>query len=215
MAFRMQAQRGTMMRSTARYAVLILVAAVSACASTTLDYSWKDPKYTGGPVRKVLVAGISNQASVRRVFEDTFAQALMEAGAQAVPSYTLIPEDGKLPEGSLRKAVEQAGADGVLITRMTARETEVSVTPSPRPPPAYGMQRHYYGGYSGAWMGYYEPDTVQQFNYAVTETTLYRTDAPEPVWAGTARTQDPRDVRGATADFSKVVIAALKKAGLI
>jgi len=203
------------MPSMIRAVSLALLAVLSACATTTLDNSWKDPKYSGGQVNSILVTGISNQASVRRAFEETFAQALTQAGVQAVPSYTLIPQDGQIPEDVLKKAVAQAGVNGVLITRMVGRQTDISVTPSMMPPPMYGTRRYYSGYYAGAWTGYYEPATVQQFNYVVTETTLFRSDAPEPVWSGTARTLDPTDVRKATQDFSKVMISALKKEGLI
>jgi hypothetical protein len=206
------------MRSVFRLLVPALIVVLSACASTTLDNSWKDPLYSGGPVSKVLVVGISNQASVRRDFEDTFAQALTQQGVQAVSSYTLIPQDGQIAQDVLQKAVEKAGANGVLITRMVGRKTDISVTPAPMAPmapPIYGMRRNYYGYYAGAWNGYYEPATVQQYDYIVTETTLFRADAPEPVWSGTARTLEPRDVRKATEGFAKVMIDALRKENLI
>ncbi|HEX7811669.1 MAG TPA: hypothetical protein VF460_07150 [Burkholderiales bacterium] len=196
-------------------ALLLVAAGLYACASTTLDNSWRDPKYSGGPVTKVLVTGISNQASVRRAFEETFAQALTQAGVKAVTSHSLIPQDGQIEEDILKNAVEQAGADGVLITRMVGRQTDIAMTPTPVAPSAYGMRGHYTQFYATSWNGYYEPTVVQQFNYVLTETTLFRSDAPEPVWSGTARTLDPTDVRKATADFAKVVIAALKKEGLI
>jgi hypothetical protein len=200
-----------------RLFVAAMVAALSACASTSLDNTWKDPQYTAGPVSRILVVGISTQASVRRAFEETFAQALTEQGVQAVASYTLIPEDGKIPEDALKKAAEQAGADGVLITRMVGRTTNISVSPSPAPlpPPGFGMRRGYYGYYTGAWVGYYEPTTVQTTNYVIAETTLFRKDAPEPVWSATSRTVEPRDVRKATEGFAKVMIARLRKEGLI
>jgi hypothetical protein len=195
----------------------ILLSVLSGCATTDLTNSWKDPQYAGGPIRKVLVLGISNQASVRRIFEETFAQALTQQGVQAVPGYTLIPEDGKIPEDVLKKAVAQAGADGVLITRMVGRKTDVSVTPAPvaMAPAAYGMRRQYYGYYAGAWNGYYEPASVQTTDYVFAETTLFRADSPEPVWSGTTQTLASDDVRKSTEGFVKVMIAALKKEGLI
>jgi hypothetical protein len=203
------------MHSVIRFSLAALAIGLSACASTTLDNSWKDPHYSGGPLSKILVVGISSQASVRRAFEDTFAQSLTQSGVQAVPSYTLIPQDGRIAEDVLQKAVGEAGANGVLIARMVGRETELTVTTAPMAPPIYGMRRSYYGYYSGAWAGYYEPATVQQFDYIVTETTLFRADAPEPIWSGTARTLEPKDVRKATEGFAKVMIDALKKEGLI
>jgi hypothetical protein len=203
-----------MMQSIHRLVFLIWVAAVSACASTSIENSWKDPQYSGGPLSKVLVVGVSTQASVRRAFEDTFAQALTLQGVQAVASYTLIPEDGQMPEEALQKAAVQAGVDGVLITRLVARKTDVYASGS-LPPPAFGMRRGYYGYYTGAWVGYYEPASVQTTDYVIAETTLFRTGVPEPVWSATSRSLELADVRKATEGFAKIMIAALKKEGLI
>jgi hypothetical protein len=200
--------------SIRRLVFLAWVAALSACASTSLDNTWKDPQYGGGPVSKVLVVGISNQASARRAFEDTFAQALTQQGVQVVASYTLIPQDGQIAEEALQKAADQAGVNGVLITRLVGRKTDVYATGSV-PPPAFGMRRGYYGYYTGAWVGYYEPATVQTTDYVIAETTLFRTGAPEPVWSATSRSLELGDVRKATEGFAKTMIAALKKEGLI
>ena len=40
-------------------------------------------------------------------------------------------------------------------------------------------------------------------------------DHPQPVWTGTTRTMESKDIRAATEGFAKPVIGALKKAGLI
>ena len=204
--------------NTLRIALLAtaLAAALCGCATTKLTNSWKDPQYQAGPVKKIMVVGISTQASVRRTFEDTFARMLKADGVEAVPSHTLIPEDGQIAEERMRAAVEQAGADSVLISRMVEKKTEVLITPAEPMLPTYGMMRHgYYGYYSGAWLGYYEPATVQQYNYIVAETTLFVADSPQPVWSGTTRTVESDDIGPATEGFAKPVIAALKKEGLI
>lgn len=205
------------MPSIVRAVSLALVALLAACTATTLENSWRDAKYSGGPATRILVIGISKQPSVRRTFEDIFAQALTKAGVQAVASHTLIPQDGQIAEDDLQKAVKQAGANGVLITRLVGRQTDNTVTSATMPPPMYGTRRYYSGYYTSAWSGSYEPVAVQQFNfdYVVTETVLFRSDAPEPVWSGTARTPDPRYVREAAQDFSKAMISTLKKEGLI
>ncbi|HWH48917.1 MAG TPA: hypothetical protein VN664_14035 [Burkholderiales bacterium] len=193
-----------------------LAAALCGCATTKLTNSWKDPQYHGGPVKKIMVVGISSQASVRRIFEDTFAENLKANGVEAVPSHTQIVEDGQIAEDRLREAVEQAHADSVLLTRMVERKTEIMITPAEPMLPTYGMMRHgYYGYYSGAWLGYYEPATVQHYDYIVAETTLFVADSQSPVWSGTTRTSESDDIRTATEGFAKPVIAALKKAGLI
>jgi hypothetical protein len=193
----------------------ILLSILSGCATTDLTNSWKDPQYSGGPITKVLVVGISTQTGVRRAFEETFAQALTKQGVQAVASYTVISADGQVAEDVLKKAVEQTGVDGILITRMVRSETETLVSSAPMAPAAYGYRRPYYGYYAGAWDGHYEPIMVQTTEYVIGETTLFRKDAPEPVWSGTSRSIRMGDVRKATEDFAKVMIAAMKKEGLI
>ena len=203
--------------STLRIPLLatVLLAALCGCATTELTNTWKDPQYRGGPVKKIMVVGISNQASARRTFEDAFTEILKANGVEAVPSHTVVPEDGQMAEDKLRAAVEQSGADGVLITRMVERQTETTVTPAAAMAPPIGARRSYYGYYSGAWIGYYEPATVQTFDYIVAETTLFVAANPQPVWSGTTRTMDSKDIRAATGGFAKPVIGALKKAGLI
>jgi len=203
--------------STLRIPLLatVLLAALCGCATTELTNTWKDPQYRGGPVKKIMVVGISNQVSARRTFEDAFAEILKTNGVEAVPSHTAVPEDGQMAEDKLRAAVEQSGADGVLITRMVEKQTEITHTPEALMPPSIGARRSYYGYYGGAWIGYYEPATVQTFDYIVAETTLFVAANPQPVWSGTTRTMESKDIRAATEGFAKPVIAALKKEGLI
>jgi hypothetical protein len=205
----------TIIMSTLRipFVAAVLLTAVCGCATTELTNTWKDPQYRGGPVKKIMVVGISKQASVRRTFEDTFAETLKANGVEAVPSYTVVPEDGQMSEDKLRAAVQQSGAGAVLITRMVEKQTDTMVT-STAPVGAY-RRTSMSGYYSGAWIGYYEPVAVQEFHYVVLESTLFVAEHPEPVWSGTTRNVDSKDIRPATEGFAKPVIAALKKEGLI
>src|SRR6185436_1827283 len=98
--------------------LLLLALAMAACASTTLTHSWESPDYKGPALKKLMVVGVSKQSGMRRSFEDGFVKQLKAAGVDAVPSYTLIPEDAQATETQLSQAVKQAGADGALVTRL-------------------------------------------------------------------------------------------------
>jgi len=196
------------------FLIAILATALAACSTTSVVNSWKDPNYTGGPVRSLLVVGVSSQASVRRIFEETFSESLKAQGVAAVPSYTLVPADGQIPEDKLKEAIAKSGAEGVLITRMVGKQTDISTMPV-MAPPAVGMRRSYYGYYSNAWVGYYEPMSVQTYSYVIAETTLFRVDGTEPVWSGTTETLEPTDVRKSTQGFAEQMIKTLKKEGVI
>ncbi len=198
----------------ARYVFVLIPALIAAgCASTTLTNSWRAPDYSG-VMRSLVVVGVSKQASVRRVFEDEFAAQLGAQGVRAVPSYTLVPEDGPIDKDTLRSAVDSTNADAVIITRLVKVTNEVVVTQA-GPPLAARYDPYYYGFYSRAWIGYYEPPVVHQYDVVTAETTVFVKDRAEPVWSGTTETFAPSDLKKETTGFAKVVIEALVKEGLI
>jgi hypothetical protein len=185
---------------------------LAACASTSLTNSWRDPAYTGPALKKIMVMGVSTQPSVRRVFEDEFVAELKVAGVGAVASYKLIPQDGKADEATLQRAVHEAGADGALITRLVRIEMKTQVTSGfYQSGPAMG----FYGWYSSAWVGYYEPPMVYQYDVVTAETSLYDINAQRLLWSGTTETFAPTNVKKETKEFATVIIDALKQQRLI
>jgi len=192
--------------------LLALIALLlGACASTTLSNSWVNPDYKGPPLKKVMVVGVSSQPALRRTFEDDLVKELKAAGVEAVASYNFIPEDGKAEEARVSKAVKDAGVQGVLITRFVRVDVNTQVTPAY--PPMWGMG--YYGGYAGAWGGYYDPPMVTQTDTLVLETSLYGVDESHLLWSGTTQTFAPSNLKQEMPGFAKVVIGALHKHKLI
>lgn len=190
----------------------IAALALGGCASTSLVNQWKSPTFSGPPLKKILVVGVTTQPGPRRIFEDEFSAALRAAGVQAVPSYTVIPQDGQVEQAVLETAVRDVGAEGVLVTRLVSREQKTQVTPGfYQPVPTMGM----YGWYSSAWVGYYEPPTVYQYDVVTADTSVYSVNAGTLLWSGTTETFSPTDVAKETRGFAKIIIAALKKAGIV
>ena len=195
-----------------RIFALALAAALglTACAaSTKIVNQWVSPDYTSPRFRKIMVIGVSKQASIRRTFEDEFVTQLKAAGVEAVPSYLYIPEDDQVDESHLRAAVKQAGADAVIITRLVRVEKKTEVSPGFYQPAPFG----FYGGYSAAWRGYYEPPRVYQYDVYISETSLY--DMNQLVWAGTVETTAPDDINREIQRYVNTVIDALKSKNLL
>jgi hypothetical protein len=202
----------TSFRNPAATCIVVLGALLGGCASTSLVNQWKSPDYAGGPMRKIMVVGVAKQPSVRRVFEDEFVTKLKAAGVEGIPSYTVIPEDGQAEQAQLEAAVQKAGADGVLVTRLVKKEKDTQVTGGYAAPMApIGM----YGWYSSAWTGYYEPATVYQYDVLTLETSLYSPQQSKLVWSGTTQTFDPSDVKQETAGFADLIIGTLRKEKII
>jgi len=198
-------------RHLARAVLISITLLVAACASTTLSNSWTSPDYKGPPLKKVMVVGVSNQAALRRTFEDEFVTDLKAAGVDAVASYNFIPEDGQVEEARVTRAVKEAGVNGVLITRFVRVDVNTQVTPAY--PPMMGMG--WYGGYAGAYGGFYDAPMVTQTDTLVLETNLYDVDESHLLWSGTTQTFAPTNLKQEMPGFAKVVIGALQKHKLI
>jgi hypothetical protein len=165
------------------------------------------PDYKGPPLKKLLVVGVSNQPALRRNFEDEFVKDLKAVGVDAVASYSFIPEGGRAEETRVKQALKDAGADGVLITRMVRVDVNTQVTPAY--PPMMGMG--YYGGYAGAYGGFYDPPMVTQTDTLVVETNLYGVDESHLLWSGTTQTFAPTNLQQEMPGFAKIIIGELQK----
>ena len=183
-----------------------------ACASTKLVNTWRDSAYTSPPLTRILIIGVTKQSGIRRTFEDLFAERLRADGVTAIQSYTLIPEDGEVSHERLARAVEQSGVDGILITRLVRVDRQVQIYPGTYVgPPFVG----FYGFYSSAWVGFYEPPQVYAYDVVTSETTLFDAKSDRVIWSGTSETFAPQNMRKDTQEFVSIMARALAAQGLI
>ena len=198
-------------RVTAATGALLLLA---SCASTTLQDTWVDPGFTGGPVKKVFVLGLSaRDLAARRVFEDIMVARLQAAGTQAVPAWQYLRDDGQVPEPALEAAIAQSGADSMLMTRLIGIDTRTHVStvmvptrvmmPGPGP------------GWWGMYNSWYAAPQVTQFQIATAETTLFDAKLQRIVWTTTSETFNPTSVQREAPGLADAVIGSLRAHGLI
>ena len=201
----------------ARALASVVLALLSACSSTTLVDQWQSPDFKGGPFKRILVVGITKEAVIRRVFEDEFVRQLRARGTDAVASYTLIPEDGQVERPRLERAVKEAGADGVIVTRVVKVEQKTQVVPGTPAFPGFGTDIYgFYGtGWGGVWTGYASPPAVFQYEEVRAETKLFDARSAALVWAAQSDIFAPTDARKDSADFASRIIAALASRKLI
>jgi len=185
---------------------------ITGCASTTLQSQWRDPSYTGGPFRKIFVIGLSaKDVTARRIFEDVMVARLTAAGVQALPAWQYLQGEGPAAESAAAAAVESTGADAVLMARLVAVDTRISVTPVVVPGPGFG----WYGPYAGWYSGWYAAPQVTQYDVATVETTLFDAKTKRLVWSTTSQTINPASVQKEAPAFADTIVAALQTAGLL
>jgi len=156
---------------------LIFIAAflVCSCATTTTTNVWRDQAYQG-PVKKILVMGISQKKGIQRFFEDEFVRQLKERGTDGVPGYSILPYDEKIDKDFIAAKAKESGADTVLVTRPISKKIERSYMPG-----SYYRWGSYYGHA-------YSPGYVVDDEYVYVETNLYDVATEKLIWAAESET---------------------------
>jgi hypothetical protein len=166
-------------------ALLGLMLLAGCGASTKLVNVWTDPAFQTNSLKKLMVLGVAQNASVRHVFEDEFVKALKAEGVDALPSYAAI-NAATIDSLVLVEALQRTGCDGIFITRLVDHKTVETYYP-PTTSVVAGPSPYYYGG----WYGYYNtgysyvtsPGYTVQNEVVNLETNLYRLTDARMVWS--------------------------------
>lgn len=206
------------MKGTLIVSALLIAFLMVACSSTKITSLWKDQSYQG-PSRKIMVVGVAKKPGNRRVFEDEFVKRIREEGADAIASYTVIPDQKQGSHQLIAAKVKELNADAVLITRFGDRKTVKTYVPgtlthSPSPF-YYGAWRDHYPAYYGTWPDYYgygsrmmyTPGYVDEDEYALMETNLYAADDNRLVWSASSETE----IKGSDQKMIQSFIGAMVK----
>jgi len=189
-----------------------------AAGSPKVEYSWKNPSYTGGSFKKILVLALNGKAENRAEFEDELVAAIARPGQKAVQSYQYAPRpDGTpLDVTDLRIQVRDHKFDAILVARLTKREQKTTYVPGEvyTPFPYYGTFYGYYGALAPV---IYTPGYMETEKEAQVEVNVYSTVKPdgELVWTGTTNTFDAKDVMKVIRELVKAVSVALEKENII
>lgn len=178
--------------------MVAFVALFTACSSTPQMKSvWKDPSYTARPHR-VVVIGMAREPLHRRIFEDEFVSQLRARGADAIASYTVLPDAKQDDQAAAAKMVAEQRADTVLLTRLVSKRTVKTYVPG---------TAYYRPAYYGTWPDYYHygydvfatPGYMTESEFALMETNLYDAHTEKLIWAATYETEfaspDPRRIK--------------------
>jgi hypothetical protein len=164
------------------FIVFIALFLLSSCATTTTTNVWRDQTYQG-PVKKILVMGISQKPGIQRFFEDEFVRQLRERGTDAVAGYTVLPYGGRMDKDLIAAKAREIGADAVLVTRPLGAKTERTYVPGQ----AYAVPGPYRRW--GSYYGYaYSPGYVVEDQYVYLETNLFDVASEKLIWSAESET---------------------------
>jgi hypothetical protein len=189
-----------------------------AVASPKLELSWKNPNYTGGTFKNILVLALNGKAANRAEFEDELVAAITRPGGKAAPSYEFIarPDATPIDMNDLRELVREQKFDAIVVARLTKRDMKTTYVPGQvyTPFPYYGT---FYGYYTAVYPVVYSPGYLKTEKEAQVEINFYSTDKPdgELVWTGTTNAFEAGSVMKRIKELVKIVTKELEKQNII
>ncbi len=193
----------------------LLAAGLFGCGSAQLVNVWKNPEQPTTPFTKMLVITMKRDAAVRRLWEDSFVNALEAHGVSATPSYELYPD--ALPDTQeVAATVHNSGYDAVIVTsRMPFKTTDQYMPGYITQVPVYSYDP-WYNTYSLYYQDVYEPghiaiDTIIRYRTDIWDTR----DEGKLVWTATSELIDPTSNQAVDHEITKMIIPEMAKQGVI
>ncbi|HEX7879162.1 MAG TPA: hypothetical protein VF720_07110 [Candidatus Eisenbacteria bacterium] len=194
-------------------AVLVVLAFVGCAGGTEVDSIWKDPTAVG-PKGNLLIVGLSDNQTSRRMFEDALTSTLTAAGNQASQSYPVIPSGREADKQAMTGMLREKGFDAILTARAVSEDKEKIYNPEPEyfTPPSYYYS--YWDFYSPATQAVSAPGYYTEETWVRVETNLYDADG-KLIWTAATSTLKNGDMREEIHSLCATLTKQLEKSGLI
>ncbi len=196
-------------------AVIVLLATVAGCASTSIRDSWVSPDLQAPlDFDKILVVYMDPNEATRRAAEDALVARV--GPNRAVASHTMFTarevQNAQQNEAANRRKVEAAGIDAAIVMRLVNEQQKLSYTPGMTYPMNYGG---FYGYYGYGWGAAYSPGHFRTDTIVSVETNLYAIEGDELLWSGVTETFNPNDAAQMVNEIADAVSKNLRQRGLI
>lgn len=186
------------------------VLTASCSAKTQMVTTWSAPGASKDTVKKVLVLGIAKDASIRRTYEDSFAEKLKGLGYDAIPGYTWEPDASKLDRDAIAARIKSENVSHVLVTRLVGTKKVETVTPATVTTVGYAPYGPgYYGGWGSYWsVGYstvVSPGYTTINDVVTLETNFYDTSKDKDALVYSGQSETWLDQSGASSIIKDVI----------
>ncbi len=201
-------------RLTAALALTMMLA-LGSCAQTQIKGIWTDPTYQGGRLQKIMVLAVADNPNGRRIFENQFVAEFGRRGVEAIPSHRLLPDEGKHEKDTIRAAVEEAGVDAVVVTRMVGMDIKFTQGSGGVYAMPYSHYGSFYGYYSYSYAYVQAPPQYNAKETASLETNIYTVSDEKLVWTVLSKTFKKHSISDAIISITGTLIDRMIKDGLV
>jgi hypothetical protein len=214
---------GVKLNDMKRIALFVGILLLSACSSTRFVDSWKNPGITSFEPKKMLVVGITDNLTARKIFEEKLKNAFVLRNIYAVESTDVIDDtftNAKKSEQEIDKMIKKIatqGFDTVVITSVKGVDERVNYQTEYYPTIGYRWSRfgRYYYWYQDI---YYRPQYYDSYKVYNVETAIYNInedDTKSLVWVGALNLVDPQTITSTINEYVDKIIKQLEHERLI
>ena len=199
-------------------ALLIL----ASCSSAKMTDTWVNKDLIVSQPKNVVVVGLTDNLTARKIFEEQLKTELKARGVEAVESSNIFEQTFtslKQTEEDIQNEIEkltQEGFDAILISVVKGVDEKESYSGDKYMTDYYwrGFGR-YYSLYQDVYLvdGYYEKYKVYHI-----ESSLYNLNAKNEkslVWVASYSLVNPRQINSSVSNYVKAIIKSLEKEQII
>ena len=195
-------------------ALLTLVVAAGCAAQSEMTNVWRDPSFSSGPVRKVLVVALRKDPVRRRMWEDAFADELGARGLASTSSYQLFPEAPPDTQ-EMVGAVRRDGYDAVIVSTRLPNETASTYVPGTVRRETV-MTQDFYGSFHAYWRDVQDPGHTEVDEIRQVQTDVWSAGGDGRLISScTLRTLESVNGRTIRIAVSRDILPVVEKQGLI
>ena len=206
-----------------RIALFIGMLLLSACSSTRFLDSWRNSEIISFEPKKMLVIGMTDNLTARKIFEEKLKNAFVLRNIYAMESTDVLDNGFTTSKKSeqeidkMLKRIADEGFDTVVITSVKGVDERVNYQTEYYPNIGYRWSRfgRYYYWYQDI---YYRPQYYNTYKVFNVETVIYNInedDTKSLVWVGALNLVDPQTISSSVNDYVESIIKQLEKENLI
>ncbi len=189
------------------YIFLLLV--LVGCSKQKLVTTWKNETLPTFKLDDVLVIGLENHLTTRKIFENVYVEDLMAEKINASASHRISEKTPEPTREALMAVISKSKAKSVLITRITKTKKKLD------------YQRALENDYStyddpyGIFFVTRSPQTTATKVYLYLESNLYDVATERRIWSATVESKDPVMTKKYMRDITRYFIKDLHRQGLL
>ena len=202
--------------------LLLSIVMLSGCSSIRVVDSWKNEEVLFFKPQKLLVVGVTNNLTARKIFERRLKDEFQKRNINAFESSEVMEisfTDSKKTEEEINTMIQGLsgmGFDAIIISAVKGVDDKRNYS---RGYYTIDYRWRRFGRYYYYYQDiYYNPEYYSEYKIYHVETSIYNInemDDTSLIWVGALDLVDPQDISKTVEDYVTTIVRRLESEGLI